>query len=107
VFSAEADSSLIGLPIHALVAQAASHNGLYPGELFLTGTNIVPGNEAKVIQPDWRVEIRSERLGTFSHGAGLVSAAEPGNLDYHALELEALPSPHKPRKPRKQARGAG
>ncbi|HKI99709.1 MAG TPA: fumarylacetoacetate hydrolase family protein [bacterium] len=96
VFSAEADSSLIGLPIHALVAQAGSHNPLYPGELFLTGTNIVPGDVAKVLKPDWRVEIRSERLGAFIHGAELVSAAEPGNLDYHALELGHLPPKKKP-----------
>jgi hypothetical protein len=92
VFRAEADSSLIGLPIHALVRQAASHNALYPGELFLTGTNIVPGDEAKVLQPDWRVEIRAERLGSFTHGAELVSAADPKNLDYHALEARA-PAP--------------
>jgi hypothetical protein len=92
VFRAEADSSLIGLPIHALVRQAASHNALYPGELFLTGTNIVPGDEAKVLQPDWRVEIRAERLGSFTHGAELVSAADPKNLDYHALEANA-PAP--------------
>jgi Fumarylacetoacetate (FAA) hydrolase family len=104
VFSADADSSLIGMPIHALVAQAGSHNQLYPGELFLTGTNIVPGNQAKVIRPDWRVEIRSERLGAFVHGAELVSAAEPGNLDYHALELSGAP---KRSKPGKKARGAG
>jgi hypothetical protein len=94
VFSAEADSSLIGMPIHKLVAQAASHNPLYPGECFLTGTNIVPGNEAKVIRPDWRVEIRSERLGAFIHGAAMVSAAHPGNLDYHALELGRYPKKH-------------
>ena len=104
VFAAEADSALIGRPIRALVTQAASHNALYPGELFLTGTNIVPGNEAKVIRPDWRVEIRSERLGSFVHGAELVSAAEPGNLDYHALEREHR-TPQ--RKPAGKARGAG
>lgn len=91
VFQAEADSSLIGLPIHELVEQAASHNPLYPGELFLTGTNIVPGNEAKVIKPDWRVEIRSERLGIFSHGAQPVSVNHPVNLDYHALERGEMP----------------
>jgi len=89
VFSAEADSSLIGMPIHALVAQAASHNALYPGEFFATGTNIVPGNEAKVLKPGWRVEIRSERLGRFSHTSAMVSAADPANPDYHALELGA------------------
>jgi Fumarylacetoacetate (FAA) hydrolase family len=105
VFHAEADSALIGLPIHALVAQAASHNALYPGEVFLTGTNIVPGNEAKVIRPDWRVEIRSERLGAFLHGAKQVSAAAPGNLDYHALELGHLPPRRRPA--RGKARGAG
>ena len=99
LFQAEADSSLIGMPIKDLVRQAASHNPLYPGELFLTGTNIVPGNEAKFIRPNWRVEIRSERLGTFSHGAKLVDAASPGNLDYHRLELG--------QDSRDSARGAG
>ena len=102
VFRAEADSSLIGLPIHALVRQAASHNALYPGELFLTGTNIVPGDEAKVLQPDWRVEIRAERLGSFTHGAELVSAADPKNLDYHALEANA-PAPRAARGAAKRA----
>ena len=87
VFAAEADSSLIGMPIRDLVAQAASHNRLYPGEFFATGTNIVPGDEAKVLRPGWQVEIRSERLGAFVHGAALVSAEDPGNLDYHRLEM--------------------
>ena len=88
LYAGEADSSLIGMAIHKLVAQAASHNALYPGELFSTGTNIVPGGEAKVLQPGWRVEIRSERLGTFAHSAALVSAHENPNPDYHRLERE-------------------
>ena len=86
LYSGEADSRLIGMAIHKLVAQAASHNALYPGELFSTGTNIVPGGEARVLHPGWRVEIRSERLGTFAHGAAMVSAQENRNLDYHRLE---------------------
>jgi fumarylacetoacetate (FAA) hydrolase family protein len=86
LYSGEADSRLIGMAIHKLIAQAGSHNPLYPGELFSTGTNIVPGGEAKVLQPGWRVEIRSERLGTFAHGAAMVSARENPNLDYHRLE---------------------
>ena len=90
VFEGDTDSRLINMPIEKLVAQAASHNPLYPGELFSTGTNMVPGDEAKVIRPGWRVELRSERLGTFTHGARLVSAEDPGNLDYNALEYEAL-----------------
>ncbi|MCZ6553990.1 MAG: fumarylacetoacetate hydrolase family protein [SAR324 cluster bacterium] len=89
VYSGEADSSLIGLAIGKLVAQAASHNPLYPGELFSTGTNIVPGGEAKVIRPGWRVEIRSETLGSFVHSAAMASAAENPNLDYHRLERGA------------------
>ncbi len=89
VFQAEADSRLIGMPIRDLIAQAASHNPLYPGEFFATGTNMVPGGEAKVIKPGWRVEIRSERLGSFVHGAALVSADNPGNPDYHRLEVSA------------------
>jgi fumarylacetoacetate (FAA) hydrolase family protein len=88
LYSGEADSSLIGMAIHKLIAQAASHNALYPGELFSTGTNIVPGGEAKVLQPGWRVEIRSERLGTFAHTTALVSARDNPNLDYHRLERE-------------------
>ncbi|MBI3993452.1 MAG: fumarylacetoacetate hydrolase family protein [Candidatus Lambdaproteobacteria bacterium] len=88
MFRADADSRLIGLPLHALVAQAASHNPLYPGELFSTGTNIVPGAEAKVLRPGWRVEIRSDVLGRFRHGAALVRAGAGANLDYTALELE-------------------
>ena len=91
LFQAEADSSLIGMPIRSLVAQAASHNPLYPGEFFCTGTNVVPGGEAKVLKPGWRVEIRSERLGSFLHGAALASAENPGNPDYHALEAAADP----------------
>ncbi len=91
VFQAEADSRLIGVPIKDLVAQAASHNPLYPGEFFATGTNMVPGDEAKVIKPGWKVEIRSERLGSFVHGAAMVDAAHPGNLDYHRLEAEGRP----------------
>lgn len=86
VFQAEADSRLIGVPICELVAQAASHNPLYPGEFFATGTNMVPSGEAKVLKPGWKVEIRSERLGSFVHGAEMVSADHPGNLDYHRLE---------------------
>ena len=88
LFRADADSGLIGMPLKDLVAQAASHNTLYPGELFATGTNVVPGDEAKVLKPGWKVEIRSERLGSFVHGAQLVSAAQWQNPDYHALELE-------------------
>jgi len=76
------------MPLKDLVAQAASHNALYPGELFATGTNVVPGDEAKVLQPGWKVEIRSERLGSFVHGAQLVDAARWQNPDYHALELD-------------------
>jgi 2-dehydro-3-deoxy-D-arabinonate dehydratase len=87
LFHAEADSSLIGMPLKDLVAQAASHNALYPGELFATGTNVVPGDEAKVLQPGWKVEIRSERLGSFAHGAQPVDALRWQNPDYHALEL--------------------
>jgi hypothetical protein len=86
VFAAEADTRLIGLPLHALVKQAASHNALYPGEFFATGTNIVPGDEAKVLRPGWRVEMRSERLGTFAHGAALVDSTRWSNPDYHRLE---------------------
>jgi len=89
LFYGEADSSLIGLPLKDLVAQAASHNALYPGELFSTGTNVVPGDEAKVLRPGWKVEIRSERLGSFVHGAQLVDAEHWNNPDYHALELAA------------------
>jgi len=88
LYSGEADSKLIGMAIHKLVAQAGSHNPLYPGELFSTGTNIVPGGEAKVLHPGWRVEIRSERLGIFAHQAAMVSARENPNLDYHRLERE-------------------
>ena len=90
LFDAEADSGLIGMPLKDLVAQAASHNALFPGELFATGTNVVPGNEAKVLQPGSKVEIRSERLGSFVHGAQLVDAARWQNPDYHALELDAV-----------------
>lgn len=86
VYAGEADSALIGLEIHKLVAQAASHNPLYPGELFSTGTNIVPGGEAKVLQPGWGVEIRSETLGSFIHSAARVSADNNPNPDYHRLE---------------------
>jgi len=89
VFDATADSSLIGQPICELVAQAASHNSVYPGEFFATGTNIVPGDEAKVIQPGWRVEITSDKLGSFVHGAALVSAENPGNPDYNQWEAGA------------------
>lgn len=88
LYSGEADSKLIGMAIDKLVAQAGSHNALYPGELFSTGTNIVPGGEAKVLRPGWRVEIRSERLGVFAHQAAMVSAKENPNLDYHRLERE-------------------
>jgi 2-keto-4-pentenoate hydratase/2-oxohepta-3-ene-1,7-dioic acid hydratase in catechol pathway len=87
LFQADADSSLIGMPLKSLVTQAGSHNALYPGEFFATGTNVVPGNEAKVLKPGWKVEIRAERLGSFVHGAQLVDAANWQNLDYHALEL--------------------
>ena len=87
VFRAAADSRLIGLPLHALVAQAASHNPLYPGEFFSTGTNMVPGAEAKVLQPGWHVEMHSDVLGRFRHGAALVHAGDCANLDYTALEL--------------------
>ena len=95
LFHGEADSSLIGLPLKDLVAQAASHNALYPGELFSTGTNVVPGDEAKVLRPGWKVEIRSERLGSFVHGAQLVDAEHWNNLDYHALELDGPAGRHK------------
>ena len=91
LFQADADSGLIGMPLKDLVAQAASHNALYPGELFATGTNVVPGNEAKVLKPGWKVEIRSERLGSFIHSAQLVNAQRWQNLDYHALELQGAP----------------
>jgi 2-keto-4-pentenoate hydratase/2-oxohepta-3-ene-1,7-dioic acid hydratase in catechol pathway len=87
VFQAEADSSLIGMPLSKLVEQAASHNALYPGEFFATGTNVVPGDEAKVLKPGWKVEIRSEKLGSFVHGAQLVDAANWQNLNYHRLEM--------------------
>ncbi len=87
VFQAEADSGLIGMPLKDLIAQAASHNALYPGELFATGTNVVPGDEAKVLKPGWKVEIRSEKLGSFVHGAQLVDASNWQNLDYHRLEM--------------------
>jgi Fumarylacetoacetate (FAA) hydrolase family len=86
IFQADADSSLIGMPLKDLVAQAASHNALYSGELFATGTNVVPGDEAKVLKPGWRCEIRSEQLGSFMHGAQLVDAKQWHNPDYHALE---------------------
>jgi hypothetical protein len=86
MYAGEADSRLIGMAVHKLVAQAGSHNPLYPGELFSTGTNIVPGGEAKVLHPGWRVEIRSERLGTFVHSAAMVSARDNPNPDYHRLE---------------------
>ncbi|HUJ76534.1 MAG TPA: fumarylacetoacetate hydrolase family protein, partial [bacterium] len=89
LFRAEANSALIGMPLRQLVAQAASHNALYPGEFFATGTNIVPGNQAKVLRPNWRVEIRSERLGSFVHGAQLVNATAWHNLNYHRLESGA------------------
>ena len=53
---------------------------------------MVPGDEAKVLKPGWRVEIRSERLGSFKHEARLVNAQDPGNPDYHHLETQGAPS---------------
>lgn len=91
VFTGEADSRRISMPIKDLVAQAGSHNPLYPGELFLTGTDIAPNEAAKVVQPGWRVEITSQQLGTFSHGAQLVGAKDTANLNYHELELGTRP----------------
>ncbi|MDH4247128.1 MAG: fumarylacetoacetate hydrolase family protein [Deltaproteobacteria bacterium] len=86
LFEASADTRRIGRPIREMVEIAASHNPLYPGEVFLTGTDIAPNESAKVLQPGWEVEIHSERLGVFRHGAVKASAAQPGNPDYHALE---------------------
>ena len=87
LFKGEANSSLIGMPLKDLVAQAASHNALYPGELFSTGTNIVPGDRVKVLQPGWKVIISARELGAFVQGAAMVSASETGNLNYHSLEM--------------------
>lgn len=87
LFQAEADSRRIGQSISEMIATASSHNPLSPGELFLTGTDIAPNEAAKVVRPGWRVEIESQKLGRFHHGAALVSAKDTANPDYHVWEI--------------------
>ncbi len=88
LYEAKANSRFINAPLKNLITQAASHNPLYAGEFFATGTNIVPGGDVKVIQEGWEVEMHSEQLGRFLQRGTLVNSQNTGNLNYHQLEQE-------------------
>ena len=77
-FERASSTSRINAPLSSLVAWASSHLVLTPGEVFSTGTDMVPDGEVKVLSPGMTVEIESPAIGLLRHGAGLIGAGQPG-----------------------------
>jgi 2-keto-4-pentenoate hydratase/2-oxohepta-3-ene-1,7-dioic acid hydratase in catechol pathway len=93
IFERSTSTSRINAPLSALIAWAGSHQVITPGEVFSTGTDMVPDGEAKVLRPGMRVEIECGSIGLLRHGAGEVVSggseeAEALNPDYSRWEFE-------------------
>jgi len=92
LFEKSSTTSRINAPLSTLIGWAKSHLVIHPGEVFSTGTDMVPDGEAKVLLPGMRVEIESPAIGLLRHGAAQVP--EPGaegpalNPDYSQWEFE-------------------
>ncbi len=89
-FERASNSGRINAPLGELISWAASHLQLHPGEIFSTGTDMVPDGEVKVLAPGMRVEIECPEIGILRHGAAEVPAAGSGELnpDYSRWEFE-------------------
>jgi len=90
LFERVSSSSNINAPIRALIDWAAGHIRLTPGEVFSTGTDVVPDGPVKVLDESMRVEISSPSIGTLRHYTGFVGRNHPLNLDYSRLEIAAI-----------------
>jgi 2-keto-4-pentenoate hydratase/2-oxohepta-3-ene-1,7-dioic acid hydratase in catechol pathway len=89
LFERLSTSAKINAPLAALIAWASSHIRLTPGEVFSTGTDVVPDGDVKVLSPGMAVEISSPAIGTLRHGAAYVPQGAGLNLDYSRLEFES------------------
>jgi 2-dehydro-3-deoxy-D-arabinonate dehydratase len=89
LFERSINSAQINAPLQALIAWAKSHVVLQPGEVFSTGTGVVPDGEVKVLEEGMTVEISSPEIGCLRHGAAAVPEHGDLNLNYSRLEFEA------------------
>jgi 2-dehydro-3-deoxy-D-arabinonate dehydratase len=88
LFSRTSSTRNLNAPLRDLIASAASHVRLTPGEVFSTGTDVVPDGDVKVLDEGMRVEISCPQIGILRHGAARVRPGEDLNLDYSRLEFE-------------------
>ena len=90
LFERESNSSQINAPLGDLVSWAASHIRLQPGEVFSTGTNVVPDGPVKVLSEGMTVQISCPEIGVLSPGAGPVQDGSELNPDYARLQFEGV-----------------
>lgn len=88
LFERTSNTSRINAPLHSLIAWARSHAMLTPGEVFSTGTDVVPDGSVKVLEEGMTVEISCPEIGRLRHGAAFVPEDGDLNLDYSRLEFE-------------------
>lgn len=88
LFERATNSGRINTRLSALIEWASSHLALTPGEVFSTGTDVVPDGEVKVLNEGMRVEISCPQIGRLRHGAATVPESGELNLDYSRLEFE-------------------
>ena len=88
LFERTSNSERINAPLESLIGWAGSHLAISPGEVFSTGTDVVPDGAVKVLSEDMTVEIRSSRVGRLRHGAAYPDDDGRVNLDYSRLEIE-------------------
>ena len=93
VFEKSTNTSRINAPLSSLIDWARTHLVITPGEIFSTGTGMVPEGEARVIESGMQVEIECPAIGLLRHGAGVVpegglTEAAALNPDYDRWEFE-------------------
>jgi 2-keto-4-pentenoate hydratase/2-oxohepta-3-ene-1,7-dioic acid hydratase in catechol pathway len=89
IFERRSSTSRINAPIRSLIEQAGTHIRLTPGEVFSTGTDVVPDGIVKVLEPGMRVELSSPEIGVLEHGCAEIDDDGSLNLDYSRLEFES------------------
>ena len=94
LFSGSSTTERMNAAIPDLLSWAGSHVALSPGEVILTGTDLVPGGEVRVLCPGMRVEIEAPAIGVLRHGAaevpeGGLEEAAALNPDHDRWEFDA------------------
>jgi fumarylacetoacetate (FAA) hydrolase family protein len=94
IFERSSNSGRINASLSSLISWARSHLVLTPGEVFSTGTDMVPDGEARVLKPGMEVEIECPAIGVLRHSAaevpeGGLAEVEALNPDHARWEFES------------------